>query len=740
MKKRKRKIYPLLIIAVGLATVFVSVVVYSVEIRRNLASEMERTLRDVAAQNVLIINNEIKTQCRLLAGFAEELAEHPEREEEILEHMGAFVQPYDFKRMGIAHGNGIAHTTDGYEVQMGDRNFLQRGMEGKIWITAPLEDRVDSGEFINILSVPFYQSGTQEPEGVLFAVYRSERFQDMLDVDFFDGQGFSCVITMSGEVMVHSQNSPISGEENFFEHLAAERQGESAVQEMEAVMQGGGSAFGHCGNSHGGGNATLYYYMPLNENIYDAQWYMLAIVPDTVLDQRMNPVIRNVQALAAVLVVIAVIGVSFYVYIERRRREELVSLAYKDRLTGGYNFASFREHAKLRENLAGYVIAMDLAEFKLVNNNFGVQKGDETLLELWKTLRREVSDTEMVARANADRFVLFWQAEDREALEERLKRLIADIEGISDRLNIPAVFPVFGIYYTDTLDEPDKYYSYAVQAKHLVKGRRDRQYAFYDEIDYNQLVANRKLEDDFREDLRQERFEVWYQPKYSAQEEKVIGAEALVRWRRRDGKVLSPGLFIPLFEKNGNIAVLDEYIFRKVCEQQKRWLEEGRRVVPVSVNISRVSLYFGNIVERYESILRSYELDSKYVQLEITESATVDKAGIGELIERFHQAGFVMLLDDFGSGYSSLASLNTMHFDTLKLDKSLIDYIGDEKGEKLLKYITKLGQSLGLQITAEGVETEKQLVFMRNLKCDDIQGYYFSKPLALAEYEPLLGA
>lgn len=738
MKKRKHRKYPLFIITFGLLTVFVAVVVCSVSIRRNLVNEMEKTLQDVAAQNVLVIENEIRMQCRLMEGFSKELSGHPEKEAQILEEMGAFVESYGFKRMCIAHRDGTANTTDGYQVSIGDMSFFQKGMEGEIWITTSMEDRVDQSEKINVLSVPYYNE-KQEVEGVVYAVYRNEVFQNMLDVDFFDGQGFSCVITMSGDVMVHSQNSPISGEENFFEHLTMDAQGDSEpVREMQAVMQRSGSDFGYCGNAHENGDASIFYYMPLNEGIYDVQWYMLAIVPETMMTRRMDPVIRDVRTLAAVLVIIAVIGVGFYVYIERRRREELLSLAYEDRLTGGYNFASFRENAKLRENLAGYVIAMDLAEFKLVNNSFGVQKGDETLLELWKTLRREVGDTEMVARANADRFVLFWQAKDRAALEERLKRLIADIEKIPDRLGIPAVFPVFGIYYTDALDEPDKYYSYAVQAKHLVKGRRDRQYAFYDEIDYKQLVENRRLEDHFREDLQQGRFEVWYQPKYCAQDERVIGAEALVRWRRRDGKILSPGLFIPLFEKNGNIAVLDEYIFRKVCEQQKNWLDEGRKVVPVSVNISRVSLYFGNIVERYESILHSYELDTKYVQLEITESATVDKAGIGDLIERFHQAGFAMLLDDFGSGYSSLASLNTMHFDILKLDKSLIDYIGDEKGEKLLKYITKLGQSLGLQITAEGMETEKQLVFMRDLKCDDIQGYYFSKPLVLADYEELL--
>jgi len=167
-------------------------------------------------------------------------------------------------------------------------------------------------------------------------------------------------------------------------------------------------------------------------------------------------------------------------------------------------------------------------------------------------------------------------------------------------------------------------------------------------------------------------------------------------------------------------------------------LDTGKKTYPVSVNISRVSLYFDRIVERYESILKETGLDVKYVQLEITESATVDNVDIGGLIERFHEVGFQMLLDDFGSGYWALSSLNTMRFDTLKLDKSLIDYIGDTRGEKLLKYITRLGQSLGFRITAEGVETAAQVEFLKHLKCDDIQGYFYSKPLPMQEYEALV--
>jgi EAL domain-containing protein (putative c-di-GMP-specific phosphodiesterase class I) len=281
-------------------------------------------------------------------------------------------------------------------------------------------------------------------------------------------------------------------------------------------------------------------------------------------------------------------------------------------------------------------------------------------------------------------------------------------------------------------------YSRANQAKHLIKDRRDCSYAFYDEMDYQKELEDRELEENFEKALEMRQFEVWYQPKYSATNSKIVGAEALVRWRRKDGSLVSPGKFIPLFEKNGMICILDEYVFQEVCKQQKSWLSEGKKILPVSVNISRASLYYTDIVERYRKIMENVGISSKYIEVEITESAAVDNSSVKGIIEEFSQAGFYLLLDDFGSGYSSLSTLNTIHFDNLKLDKSLVDYIGDKNGELLICHIVALAKSMGMKITAEGVETEKQLIFLKGVECNDIQGFYFSRPLPKTEYQALM--
>ena len=166
----------------------------------------------------------------------------------------------------------------------------------------------------------------------------------------------------------------------------------------------------------------------------------------------------------------------------------------------------------------------------------------------------------------------------------------------------------------------------------MIKGLRTRHYAFYDDLDIDQISENHKIEDDFESGIQNKEFQVWYQPKVDPYTGNLLGAEALIRWIKQDGSLLPPGKFIPLFEKNGNIAALDEYVFRAVCEQQQKWQHDGIPLYPISVNISRISLYFGDIVQKYKDIIDSYHLDARYLPLEITESATASTGDMPPLV------------------------------------------------------------------------------------------------------------
>ena len=707
------------------------------QIRNNLEQEIHKTLQDVAEQNVIAVEQEIESKLELLQGISRNLHLSDKNREDMLNHLQAFVEIYKFKRMGVIYADGTVCTTDGYVQDMSYRDYFQKGMQGKPDVTDAMEEAIGSEkELINVFSMPILTDGKPTVQGVLFATYRTRRFQELLNIESFGGSGYSFIVRRDGRMITNSDKSPIQNERNLFTALEeASVDNNSQVETLRQDMELGGQGI----VQYWYGQGKYLYYKPLSQ-VSDSNWYIITTVPEEVLTRRLKPVMRTVDILLAVMVGVAMASILFYVYSGHKKKKELMRIAYEDPLTGGDNFACFQEKMDAKKRSPGFLVSLDLAGFKIINNTCGVEKGDEVICRVWDILQNALLPSELAAHVNADCFVLFLEGREKSAVELRLEQLADNITSLSTRLKIPRLVPVMGIYQSDHMTEIETCYGYANEAKHLIKDRRDKNCSFYDELDFQYLQVVRMVEDNFDEAVREERFEIWYQPKYSVEEEAVAGAEALVRWRKRDGGLIPPGVFIPVLEKNGMILKLDDYVFRHVCAQVKRWESEGRRMLPVSVNISRVSLYYTGIVEQYCQVMESFGLKPDYIQLEITESAVVDNSEIADLIRQFKEAGFKLLLDDFGNGYSSLATLNTMRFDIIKLDKSLIDYIGDENGEKLLHSIILLARSLGLGITAEGVEKKEQLDFLKSLKCDDIQGFYFSKPLPLSDYEKLLDA
>lgn len=737
MKQKKNGFFiTILLLLISLAFIVTISVVFN-NIKTNLESEIISRLSEEAEENAALIEKEIDAKFGVLQSFANELSSTGDEIAEIRD-MQSFVEVYNFKRMGFIDLNGIAKTTDGFEKDLSFREFYQIGLKGEFFITASLLDTVGdhTEDMINILSVPVYDN-KGEIKGVLFATYLTEKFHEVIFSDSFQGEGYTYIVAGDGDVISSYGDGMQKEYDNIFIYTGDAAQYDDAIQEkVENDMREKISRVGIGVNEDN--DKYFYCYKPLEIESADMNWYIFSIEPKSVLDERMHPIMRDIQFLTVILICILVMANIIFLYYNVRRRQELFRLAYKDSITGGDNFSNFKEKAKKYENTEGYVIALDISEFKLVNNVCGNARGDEVLKVIWDVIMANCNDNEQAARVNADRFVIFWIESSKKTVTYRIEKLINEIEGISEQLSVPRLYPVIGIRAVEKLDDADKRYGEALRAKALVKNRRDRHYAFYDEIDYDTIVENKNLENGFEKALADKKFEVWYQPKFNSHTGKIVGSEALIRWRADDGSLISPGRFIPLFEKNGNIIRLDEYVFREVCRQQKEWQKEGIQILPVSVNISRFSLYYSNVVEKYERIINYYDVDHKYVQIEITESAIIENTVIVELIQKFHDAGFDILLDDFGSGYSSLASLNQMPFDTIKLDKSLVDYVGNENGEKLLKFIVQLVQSLGMKITAEGVEYKEQLDFLENLNCDDIQGFYFSKPLMLADFSAKL--
>lgn len=424
---------------------------------------------------------------------------------------------------------------------------------------------------------------------------------------------------------------------------------------------------------------------------------------------------------------------------EDLHKKELEQYAYYDPITHGYNYIKFKDKVRVR-GTPGSIISFDTHSFKIINSICGILKGDEVICEIWKLICEvfDFGEGDFAAHINADHFIIFVPGFDTQAIIRKMKNLTLALTILSSELSVPQIKPYYGVSKWTPEKKIELSYSEAVAAKDNAKNSQSENYAFFNEDDTKRLIEEKAIIDEFENALSKKEFKIWYQPKFEPASEKLVGAEALVRWIKSDGTIISPGEFIPVFEKNGLIRQFDEYIFRNVCEQQKRWQFHNKLIVPISINLSRISLYYKNIVNTYKKISEEIGVEKDIIPIEITETATVVNKEMKEIADSFFNAGFTLYMDDFGSGYSSLATLNLLHFDTLKIDKSLIDYIGNFGGDRLLEHTILLARELGMHVTAEGVETEWQVSFLKHVGCDSIQGFFYSKPLNCEKFEELL--
>ena len=390
----------------------------------------------------------------------------------------------------------------------------------------------------------------------------------------------------------------------------------------------------------------------------------------------------------------------------------------------------------LFDNKTYCILAIDIENFHLINKWYGRETGDELLIEIGEALKSiDAGYGTISGYMGGDNFCVIFEEND-DVINLIRKRISGIVNGYRGH-DITRAY--YGAYKTADKDiTTGEMCDYAYGALEIAKQRPDKDIFWYDESMAREQEAEAKLMPEICSAMDNGEFTFYLQPKCILQTGKIIGSEALVRWISPEKGFISPGQFIPLLEKNGFINKLDVYIWDKVCQTIRRWIDEGRTVLPISINVSRADIYSMDVVRILKDMIEKYNISTENIEIEITESAAVDNDEIKSIADKFHGNGFPLLVDDFGSGYSSLATLNMKCFDTLKIDKSLIDYIGDSNGERLLVHTIALAKELGVCVTAEGVESQAQVEFLKNIDCDSIQGFYYSKPLPLTEYEMLL--
>lgn len=425
--------------------------------------------------------------------------------------------------------------------------------------------------------------------------------------------------------------------------------------------------------------------------------------------------------------------------IKLRESVQMITAVENDELTGVYTRQAFFYHTKklmkLKPNERFHLVIADIRDFKLINSSYGEKVGDEILCYLAKTYTNMIK-TGLVSRYGSDQFVCIAYGEC-DLSSETMTKLEKEIAGNAP---IPNLMIKYGIY--ENIDKSLPVSVICDRGFMAIRSIRDNyecSVAYYTEKMKQKQMRDRELENRFESALRNGEFVAYFQPKYDVKTEKISGAESLVRWINPDGSMVMPGEFIPLYERDGLIVKLDEYIFRYVCEFQRERMENGEELIPVSVNLSRASIHHSGVAERYMEIIKENGIPFSCVPIELTETATLNRVVIRDFTERLVNAGFALHMDDFGAGYSSLITLSELPFDTMKIDKSLIDGISQQKGRIVVLQGIILGHGLGMKVVAEGVESAEQVELLREMECDDIQGFYYSRPLPRDEFIKKLG-
>lgn len=741
---KKRSSYRHLVI--GLSVILIVVLALPTFYIRNLKSsikgETTRYLNEISQLISSSVDTRVDNNFRRLKSLAQSLEETNATDKE--SYMGLLKREsdlYECTRMSISDLQGNSITSDNKTFNISNEEFFKKALTGQSSMSDISFSKIDSTEVVNY-AVPFYKGS--KIIGVITATYHKDKLRSLVDVNLFNGEGYSYIVNSSGEVIVNpsNKNAP-KNITNIFNLSANKIKLNSGynINTIQADLLMGKSGIVEFTSS---GTSKLILYKPLKTN----NWYLLYTIPSSVINSKTDSFVNSSIIIVATITGLFITLVLFIVITQRSNRFELENIAFTDRLTGGLNRNSFEIVAsKLIKNSSKNeyaMISLNVKKFKLINDLFGSNKGNEVLKHIHKTIESNLSNLELVSRVGSDNFHILLNYSANDELSKRLKDLTASINSVdlnlSDNYNLSIAQGIF-IIEDPTLD------IVSIQDRAAVARKSSKEmffesnsYTFYTDKERTRLIKEKEIQNKMHLALEHEEFVVYLQPKYELKGDTICGAEALVRWMDPDKGLIPPDDFIPIFEKNKFIIKLDQYVFEKVCKTLRQWIDNGVTPIPISFNLSRIHLDTPNFLDYFIEIYKKYDIPSNLIEFELTETLVFENMdALLSIINRIHDIGFSCSLDDFGSGYSSLNMLKDIPVDILKLDKGFFINNGKENinSHFIIESVIDLAKKLKMQIISEGIESASQLDFLKRSNCDMVQGYVFSRPIPIEKFESL---
>jgi len=641
---------------------------------------------------------------------------------------------FDIENKGIIISDGGKVNTD-YSIdylQVEVKNVVEKALKGEENLSESFFGTL-SQQKVFIMGIPVLENG--KIKGAIIGSSAFDIYSDIISEErILEGNAYIHLIDDKGNFIIRSPFAAVKNQKKgIFEepYLAGD--------ELTRIQ----NAMKDSKNAHFTFQYEGVQYHAILDPLEINDWYLFCV--NSV--ENSNKDFYSIALAAAiffVMIVLLFVFVLTYGYrVMKKGNQQLTYFAYFDHLTGIYNLNYFREMV-LKKSIKqpNYtIVVFNILKFKFVNEIFGKEQADYFLCHIARILQESINDDEIVCHDHADIFYMYLLDTDMDVLKQRITHMIDSIELSLGKFNNNQykIIMSCGVASNTRLQSLQTVMNQAMFALETSKKNVNNPIWFFDINLHEKEKMRHYIEGHMYKALENNEFKVYLQPKINLLDNTLSGAEALVRWIKEDGTIIYPNQFIPIFEHNGFCVHLDMYMFEKVCQLLRQWIDKGYPVVPISINQSKLVFYELDYVKNVEMLLKKYDIPPSLIVLEILEEMSIANIdALNKKIDELKNLGLKISMDDFGVGYTSLSTLGKLHIDELKLDRHFLLEIDDPNNKNatlIMEQIIQLTKKLSIQSVVEGVETLENDLFIKKIGCDFGQGYYYSKPIDSNEFK-----
>ncbi len=686
-------------------------------------------MEQIGVQHQILLTTMLGEAENELLLFAKSIVQNNVDSDNIVEYFNTQSQVERFDNLYYIELDGRGTSVDGACYNFSENESFIHSLNNNFYIEKPHVSSITS-EIVFDLAVPVIKNN--KPIAVLFCEVSAKDFLDtIMEQKTYEGDIFFIDNDLN---IIFSTNNNYVGIDTISE------------SDMEVIgAENLAQAQRNLANKQNGGFYYDYFGIPKIMVYYPIESTNVALAMNVTVESLSGEIIKaskNFEIAGSVIYWTGIILVIYISVVQIRAKKDMMKLAYYDQLTELPNLARLKLEMKeilLKNPDKEYTIhVFDIENFKAINEMFGYEMGDR-VLKAFKSISDKLNEPSLImARIGDDKFAMFFEGIAFEDLGALIENMIKLYDTIVPELKDYAGTFKLGRYKIEKGEcNVDEIISKVNLAHNKAKAVNGEAFCDYDETFKKVLQKEAEITNKMYGALENKEFKVFLQPKFSINENKLIGAEALVRWIEADNNMIFPNDFIPLFERNGFIVELDKYIFDEVCQVIKGWMDAGLGAITIAVNCSRFNLKNLNFVSTVVEIVDKYNIPHEFIEIELTESATIEsQLTIEQMFEDLHKQGFKVSIDDFGAGQSSLGMLKNLNIDTLKMDRSFfVNRKNARRDDMLIDSIIKMSHNLGMYVVAEGIETAEQVELLKSMNCDAVQGYFYDKPMSISDFE-----